>query len=66
MPQLIDPNFARSIVLLCEHAPEGAFGLVVATAVDEVYGLTVQRVGRTGHPPILAGTGFLVAVTASA
>lgn len=29
MPQLIDPNFARSVILLCEHAPEGAFGLIV-------------------------------------
>jgi putative transcriptional regulator len=29
MPQLVDPNFARSVVLLCEHAAEGAFGLVV-------------------------------------
>jgi putative transcriptional regulator len=29
MPQLTDPNFARSVVLLCEHEAEGAFGLVV-------------------------------------
>jgi|SRR5579862_1024234 len=29
MPQLTDPNFARTVVLLCEHAPEGAFGLIV-------------------------------------
>jgi putative transcriptional regulator len=29
MPQLIDPNFAKSVVLLCEHGREGAFGLVV-------------------------------------
>lgn len=29
MPQLIDPNFARTVVLLCEHAAEGAFGLIV-------------------------------------
>ena len=29
MPQLVDPNFARTVVLLCEHASEGAFGLVV-------------------------------------
>lgn len=29
MPQLIDPNFARTVLLLCEHAPEGAFGLIV-------------------------------------
>ncbi len=29
MPQLLDPNFAKSVVLLCEHAAEGAFGLIV-------------------------------------
>jgi putative transcriptional regulator len=34
MPQLIDPNFARSVVLLCEHAAEGAFGLIVNRPSD--------------------------------
>jgi len=34
MPQLIDPNFHKSVVLLCEHAPEGAFGLVVNRPSD--------------------------------
>ena len=29
MPQLADPNFARTVVLLCEHGPDGALGLVV-------------------------------------
>jgi len=30
MPQLTDPNFARSVVLLCKHSSEsGAFGFVV-------------------------------------
>jgi putative transcriptional regulator len=29
MPQLDDPNFRRSVVLLCEHSAEGAWGLVV-------------------------------------
>ena len=29
MPQLIDPNFDRTVVLLCKHSEEGAFGLVV-------------------------------------
>jgi putative transcriptional regulator len=29
MPQLSDPNFAHSVVLLCRHSAEGAFGLVV-------------------------------------
>jgi putative transcriptional regulator len=34
MPQMLDPNFARSVVLLCEHATEGAFGLVVNRPSD--------------------------------
>jgi putative transcriptional regulator len=30
MPQLTDPNFTRTVVLLCKHSEEqGAFGLVV-------------------------------------
>lgn len=29
MPQLADPNFTRTVVLLCEYGTEGAFGLIV-------------------------------------
>ena len=29
MPQLMDPNFSRTVVLLCKHSEDGAFGLVV-------------------------------------
>jgi len=29
MPQLADPNFARSVVLMIEHGDDGSFGLVV-------------------------------------
>lgn len=34
MPQLRDPNFARSVVLLCEHGPKGAMGFVVNRPTD--------------------------------
>lgn len=34
MPQLQDPNFARAVVLLCDYAPEGAFGLVLNRPTD--------------------------------
>ena len=29
MPQLNDPNFRRSVILLCRHGEDGAFGLVL-------------------------------------
>jgi putative transcriptional regulator len=34
MPQLQDPNFARTVVLLCEFNPDGAFGLVINRPTD--------------------------------
>lgn len=40
MPQMHDPNFERTVVLLCDHSHEGAFGLVLnrptTTAAAEV------------------------------
>ena len=35
MPQLVDPNFARSVVLLAEYSQRGAFGLVVNRQMSE-------------------------------
>ncbi len=29
VPGLEDPNFSRSVVLICEHSKEGAFGLII-------------------------------------
>jgi putative transcriptional regulator len=29
MPQMHDPNFQQTVVLLCQHSTEGAFGLVL-------------------------------------
>lgn len=34
MPRLVDPNFHRSVILLCAHTREGAFGLVLNHALD--------------------------------
>jgi putative transcriptional regulator len=44
-PFLGDPNFERSVVLICEHNDEGSFGLVlnnvskntIADVVDDIY-----------------------------
>ncbi len=35
MPQMADPNFARTVVLLCEYTDQGAFGLVVNRPMNE-------------------------------
>jgi putative transcriptional regulator len=35
MPQMMDPNFAKTVVLLTDYTDEGAFGLVVNRRMDE-------------------------------
>jgi putative transcriptional regulator len=50
MPQLQDPNFARTVVLLCEYVPEGAFGLVLNRPTD----VPASRMVRL-DPPITGG-----------
>jgi putative transcriptional regulator len=35
MPQMADPNFARTVVLLCDYTDAGAFGLVVNRQMEE-------------------------------
>lgn len=35
MPQMADPNFARTVILLCDYTDQGAFGLVVNRPMSE-------------------------------
>jgi putative transcriptional regulator len=35
MPQMADPNFAKTVVLLCDYTDGGAFGLVVNRQMEE-------------------------------
>lgn len=50
MPQLQDPNFSRTVVLLCEYGPEGAFGLVL----NRPTGTPASEMVRL-EPPIAGG-----------
>ncbi len=36
MPSLADSTFARSVIYICAHSPEGAMGLVINRALDQV------------------------------
>jgi len=47
MPQMADPNFTRTVVLLCKHNDEGAFGLVVNRPL-----VTTGRVIVNLDPPV--------------
>ena len=53
MPQLQDPNFARTVVLLCDFAPEGAFGLVLNRPTEMPATSMVKL-----DPPIVGGNGM--------
>ena len=37
-PDLLDPNFIHSVVLMCQHSQEGAYGLVVNRLTDVTVG----------------------------
>src|SRR4051812_50038247 len=50
MPQMQDPNFSRTVVLLCEYSPDGAFGLVI-NRPTEMPASTMVRL----EPPIVDG-----------
>jgi putative transcriptional regulator len=42
MPQLVDPNFVKTVVLLCDFVPEGAFGLVLNRPTEMVASTMVR------------------------
>jgi putative transcriptional regulator len=50
MPQLQDPNFAKTVVLLCDYGPEGAFGLVLNRCTDMPASTMVRL-----DPPVSGG-----------
>jgi putative transcriptional regulator len=53
MPQLRDKNFNRSVVLLCEHGPDGALGFVVNRPTD------MRAAGAVAlDPPIKGDSGL--------
>ena len=53
MPQLLDPNFAKTVVLLCEFNADGAFGLVLNRPTEMAATEMVQL-----DPPVDRGNGL--------
>jgi putative transcriptional regulator len=50
MPQLQDPNFSKTVVLLCEYNPDGAFGVVLNRPTEMAASSMVRL-----DPPVTSG-----------
>jgi putative transcriptional regulator len=59
MPQLEDPNFDRSVVLMVEHGPNGSFGLVVNRPSEIKLASVVETLGIEwgGDPDVVVWSG---------
>jgi putative transcriptional regulator len=54
---LPDPNFARSVVLICQHGEEGALGLVLNRPGELVIGDVAPELADLTGPQALIGVG---------
>jgi putative transcriptional regulator len=60
-PAIGDPRFARSVIYLCTHSPEGAFGLVLNRPIPKLrLGMVLDQIGidtgpETPDAPVLGG-----------
>ena len=44
MPNMADPNFARSLTYICEHNEQGALGVVVNRPIDMTLGALFEQI----------------------
>ena len=63
MPELEDPNFSRTVTLICQHDENGALGVIINRTVDSLsindvlgqFSLPKPETGGIGHQPIYVG-----------
>ena len=48
MPNMVDPNFSKSLTYICEHNEKGALGLVVNRPADMRLGALLDKVEISG------------------
>ncbi|MCW3012089.1 MAG: hypothetical protein JWO90_2493 [Solirubrobacterales bacterium] len=63
-PALVDPNFARSVVLIAEHTRDGAMGLVLNRPSDAEVAIAVGELGGIVAPGDLVYEGGPVQTSA--
>lgn len=55
LPALNDPNFARSVALVCQHDDDGAMGVVVNRASEYTLGDVFSQMGIESGDELLCG-----------
>jgi putative transcriptional regulator len=61
MPSLEDPNFSRTVTLICEHNEQGALGVVINRPTEVLLGQLLEhlqlsvRSGAVASTPVYAG-----------
>ena len=63
MPELEDPNFSRTVTLICQHDENGALCVIINRTVDSLsindvlrqFSLPKPESGHLGHQPIYVG-----------
>jgi putative transcriptional regulator len=63
MPELEDPNFSRTVTLICQHDENGALGVIINRTADSLsindvlrqFSLPKPESGHLGHQPIYVG-----------
>ena len=64
-PSLVDPNFARTVVLVIEHAEEGSLGVVLNRPSETDLGAALPRWEGVAADPSVVFVGGPVAPTAA-
>lgn len=54
LPVLADPNFARSVTLICQHDPDGAMGIVINRAAEYTFGDVFSQMDIACEDPLVA------------
>ena len=54
-PFLKDPNFLRTVVILCEHKDEGSFGFVLNKQIEQTLGELITGLGEFKLPVYYGG-----------
>src|SRR5258706_13092192 len=53
MPNMVDPFFARTLTLICEHSEKGAVGVVVNRPIEMTLGALFERLSLRLESEIL-------------